>query len=319
MITMMKKGIFILVLCLMSLGLSAQSIDLSGRWFDGIVGYFCTLSEEGVYEFTGGTPHEGGYAFVLVPAGDDRYTLRAPEGMDADYTPVGHPGDKVVVTRVDGEAVLLVYGFYSDELSAIVVKKEGGKTALWDAVYDWMVQDLQDMLTGTYVDPAGHSYVFSGDNFTGAGYDGKYAFANEYDFPGNQIMLDGKHWKGFDLNVEGLKLFDIIYDSVNDLYDTSGSGLQLTADTRADGRWPWASRRLLNPSMLVSWGKANLRLMRNEIYARHGYVFQAQDLRDYFSAQPWYRPLDDNSQVELSQVETLNACLIRYLEATIEE
>ena len=30
--------------------------------------------------------------------------------------------------------------------------------------------------------------------------------------------------------------------------------------------------------------------MRNEIYARHGWVFQRADLQDYFGQQPWYRP-----------------------------
>ena len=30
--------------------------------------------------------------------------------------------------------------------------------------------------------------------------------------------------------------------------------------------------------------------MRNELYARNGYVFRSDDLRDYFGAMPWYRP-----------------------------
>jgi hypothetical protein len=33
-----------------------------------------------------------------------------------------------------------------------------------------------------------------------------------------------------------------------------------------------------------------LELMRNEIYARHGWVFSRQDLRQYFEGLPWYRP-----------------------------
>jgi hypothetical protein len=40
-------------------------------------------------------------------------------------------------------------------------------------------------------------------------------------------------------------------------------------------------------SQLSSW---ELVLMRNEIYARHGWVFQRTDLRDYFGQQPWYSP-----------------------------
>jgi hypothetical protein len=40
-------------------------------------------------------------------------------------------------------------------------------------------------------------------------------------------------------------------------------------------------------SQLSSW---ELILMRNEIYARHGWVFRRADLRNHFEKQPWYRP-----------------------------
>ena len=29
---------------------------------------------------------------------------------------------------------------------------------------------------------------------------------------------------------------------------------------------------------------------KNEIYARRGYIFQSQELRDYFGSKPWYYP-----------------------------
>lgn len=35
---------------------------------------------------------------------------------------------------------------------------------------------------------------------------------------------------------------------------------------------------------------SELRLMRNEIYARHGKIFKSKDLQGYFSNQPWYQP-----------------------------
>ena len=33
-----------------------------------------------------------------------------------------------------------------------------------------------------------------------------------------------------------------------------------------------------------------LEIMRNEIYARHGWVFNRRDLQDYFGRQSWYQP-----------------------------
>jgi hypothetical protein len=43
--------------------------------------------------------------------------------------------------------------------------------------------------------------------------------------------------------------------------------------------------------------------MRNEIYARHGWIFRRPDLRNYFASQPWYRPRSDNAYYSNRQVE----------------
>lgn len=37
-----------------------------------------------------------------------------------------------------------------------------------------------------------------------------------------------------------------------------------------------------------------LKIIRNEIFARHGYIFKSQDLADYFGKQNWYKPQFDN-------------------------
>ena len=44
---------------------------------------------------------------------------------------------------------------------------------------------------------------------------------------------------------------------------------------------------LMNTRYLGRFSKAQLRLMRNEILARHGWKFQSKDLQDYFGSQPW--------------------------------
>jgi hypothetical protein len=33
-----------------------------------------------------------------------------------------------------------------------------------------------------------------------------------------------------------------------------------------------------------------LRILRNEIYAKHGRIFESKDLRDYFGKCTWYHP-----------------------------
>lgn len=64
--------------------------------------------------------------------------------------------------------------------------------------------------------------------------------------------------------------------------------------------------------------KPQLRLARNEIFARHGYEFKDQDLQDYFDKKSWYTPVtDDEEEIykdELSQIEKDNIDLIKQYE-----
>jgi hypothetical protein len=69
------------------------------------------------------------------------------------------------------------------------------------------------------------------------------------------------------------------------------------------GRWPWTSQRLIRPEELMSLSVGELELMRNEIYARHGWIFRRPDLRNYFESQPWYRARSDNAYYSNRQVE----------------
>jgi hypothetical protein len=69
------------------------------------------------------------------------------------------------------------------------------------------------------------------------------------------------------------------------------------------GRWPWTSERPIRPGELESLSLGELELMRNEIYARHGWIFRRADLRNYFESQPWYRPRSDNAYYSNRQVE----------------
>jgi hypothetical protein len=83
------------------------------------------------------------------------------------------------------------------------------------------------------------------------------------------------------------------------------------------GRWPWTSGRLIQPEELEPLSLGELELMRNEIYARHGWIFRRPDLQNYFESQPWYRPRSDNAyysnpqvEAELSPIERRNIQII---------
>ena len=72
---------------------------------------------------------------------------------------------------------------------------------------------------------------------------------------------------------------------------------------------------LLNAAYLDFFSKEELRLMRNEILARHGYNFQSKDLKDYFSQKSWYKPAKSNSGIKLNIIEETNVQLMKSIES----
>ncbi len=58
-----------------------------------------------------------------------------------------------------------------------------------------------------------------------------------------------------------------------------------------------------------------LRIARNELYARHGLVFGSEDLAEYFAGQTWYEPsVEQADDVVLNEIEQLNLELIQEME-----
>jgi hypothetical protein len=86
-------------------------------------------------------------------------------------------------------------------------------------------------------------------------------------------------------------------------------------------RFGYANRVLLNDRMFRKMKKSTLRVMRNSILAKHGYMFSSRDLADYFASQPWFSPRPSNDGVldELSLVESLNIELIKCEEAKADK
>jgi len=60
-------------------------------------------------------------------------------------------------------------------------------------------------------------------------------------------------------------------------------------DPNAEWIFPDSSERLLTDADIAGMSKQDLRIARNEIYARHGYIFGSADLKAYFSGCSWYK------------------------------
>jgi hypothetical protein len=83
------------------------------------------------------------------------------------------------------------------------------------------------------------------------------------------------------------------------------------------GKYPEGSKRYLDESdLIVYYGKDELKIMRNEIFARHGYIFKTDDLKSYFGKQSWYTPQRVNVDNLLSNIEKKNIATIKSAEKT---
>lgn len=88
---------------------------------------------------------------------------------------------------------------------------------------------------------------------------------------------------------------------------------------KVQGIFPEASTHKLTEGQLSLWNSEELKLMRNEIFARHGYVFKSKYLQDYFNSQEWYRnieklPLNDDGSDLLTEIEKANITKIQEIE-----
>ncbi len=66
----------------------------------------------------------------------------------------------------------------------------------------------------------------------------------------------------------------------------------------------------LTERMLANVSINDLRLLRNEVYARHGRPFQTAWLAEYFRSEPWYTPRKNFTDTELSATERANIAII---------
>jgi CRISPR/Cas system-associated protein Csm6 len=76
---------------------------------------------------------------------------------------------------------------------------------------------------------------------------------------------------------------------------------------------PDSNSRKLSNADLIKLDPNELRLARNEIFARHGLVFKSSDLTIYFTSKSWYKP-NPAYGGELKDVEKYNLNLIKSRE-----
>ncbi len=78
-----------------------------------------------------------------------------------------------------------------------------------------------------------------------------------------------------------------------------------------------SNTRIISTTELTGFSPWNLKVARNEIYARHGRAFVHKDLQCYFQTKSWYHISSSYSSGDLSSIENKNVATIQaYEQAT---
>ena len=93
---------------------------------------------------------------------------------------------------------------------------------------------------------------------------------------------------------------------------------QITVQASSDCKYPEASSRLLTAQDLAGKSAWDLKVMRNEIFARYGYRFKSEDMRGYFNKQEWYKPKYDDVTSQLTEIEIANIKQLKQYEDTVQ-
>jgi len=92
------------------------------------------------------------------------------------------------------------------------------------------------------------------------------------------------------------------------------SSTSSTNTSSITGIYPQTSQRILTSSELAGLSKWELKVMRNEIFARHGYIFKTAEMKNYFSKQSWYSPMYSDVNSKITDIERKNIELIKKYE-----
>jgi len=75
-----------------------------------------------------------------------------------------------------------------------------------------------------------------------------------------------------------------------------------------------SAQRLLEYNDVCRISNADIRIAKNEIYARHGRKFSSADLQEYFAQMPWYRGTIEPDQFDENSLNEIERANVSFLD-----
>src|SRR2546423_4145598 len=130
------------------------------------------------------------------------------------------------------------------------------------------------------------------------------------DDPWLQQYFEERYWYFPSEKYDAKKLSAI---EVKNLEILSGAQKKQRKVALLPGDMEFFENKAITEQMLQGLSLHELRLIRNEIYARHGRMFRAEWLQQYFFFQPWYTPDENFKDEQLSGNDKPNVeTIVKY-------
>lgn len=136
----------------------------------------------------------------------------------------------------------------------------------------------------------------------------------ESEFDTDAVMEEFEYDEFGDI-VSGDVAGNIAEDDLPDYGDPNQQNTPAYPSSNSDYVLPDSSTRYLSKSDLYGLSAEQCRIARNEIYARHGRIFQDEGLQAYFSQFSWYQP---SIPADAFQESMLNAYEIANRDLIVE-
>jgi hypothetical protein len=127
------------------------------------------------------------------------------------------------------------------------------------------------------------------------------------DTPWLQAYFDDRYWYKAAEHYDPKQLNEI---ERKNLQAIVGAHKKQRGVALSPGDMEFFENKALSEAMLRGLSLHELRLLRNEVYARHGRSFKATWLQQYFDTQPWYQYNENFKDEELSGFDKQNVELI---------
>ena len=311
----MKKIVF-MMLALVGLAANAQGIKSGSKWNINNLVYEAKVNIDKTVTFTATAEGEE-LAFRLTPNYSKKNEFVLSDELNADGFNPFSKSPRAKYIEKEGWKLICLYdlkGNLHDVLDGSFFG-DGEKVAMGK----WMQQ-----IMGKYTDRYGDTQEIGYEII----YEKGVARAEYKNIAFNGTVtgvlsisgltdLEGK-WEAVQ-TLDGLTLYEVKQDEYG-MFKRTGQQKKLSW-VNTEPRFGYANRVLLNDKMFRKMKKSTLRVMRNSILAKHGYMFSSRDLADYFASQPWFspRPSNDGINDELSLVERLNIELIKCEEGKADK